>query len=485
MATMAGGSRAPIHTPWRYGIALFAWFALCALVRSIDHDESQYVAATVLTAHGYLPFRDFAYLQTPLQPFLFAPVVWLSGPLAWPVLRLTNAALGTAMVGCVWRAAREAGAGPRAALLAAGMLAATDILLFCVATARNDALPAGLLAAALIPIVRAQQGRGSAASAALIGLLLAAATAAKISYAVPAAAYGAYALFDRRHRPLALLTGALPMLGFLGWTFALAPDAFWFGTVRFPALAPAEFYVGHPWKMSLAAKAVDALKFLALGPPLLALVVVGMRRRRHHVMETLLLAGFVAALLPFPTWRQYLLPAIPPLFVLLALAWETGLPGRALRIGIVVTACAGLATTVASAIGSAGDPWMAIALREGAAIRAGLDRAGVSGPVATLSPEFLPRTKRLPDPRFAAGPFYFRSSHLLGPEAEARFHLVSGARTGDLERDPPQALLVGGEAPWTAGDSDVDAVLESWAVGHSYRAVPIASRRFRLYVKRP
>ena len=482
---MPAGSRAPIHTPWRYGIALFAWFALCALVRSIDHDESQYVAATVLTAHGYLPFRDFAYLQTPLQPFVFAPLVWLSGPWAWPVLRLANAALGTAIVGCVWRAAREAGAGPHAALLAAGMLAVTDILLFCLATARNDALPAALLAAALIPIIRAEQGRGSAGSAALIGLLLSAATAAKISYAIPAAAYGVYALSDRRHRPLVLLAGALPVLGFLGWTFALAPEAFWFGTVRFPALAPAEFYVDRPWKMSFAAKTVDAIKFLALGPALLALVVVGLRRQRHRVMEALLFAGFVAALLPFPTWRQYLLPAIPPLFVLLALAWDARLPGRALRICIVVTACAGLATTVASMIGSAGDPWIALALREGLAIRAGLDRAGVSGPVATLSPEFLPRTGRLSDPRFAAGPFYFRSSHLLGAAAEARFHLVSGARMDDLDRHPPLAVLVGGEAPWTAGDTEVDAVLEHWAIAHRYRAMPIASRRFRLYVKRP
>ena len=69
---------------------------LCALalVRPIDHDESQYVAAAVLTAHGLLPYRDYAYLQTPLQPFLFAPLAWMAGVAAWPALRLANALLG-------------------------------------------------------------------------------------------------------------------------------------------------------------------------------------------------------------------------------------------------------------------------------------------------------------------------------------------------------------------------------------------------------
>ncbi|WP_199743189.1 hypothetical protein [Sphingomonas ginsenosidivorax] len=66
-------------------------FMALALLRPVDHDESQYVAATVLTTHGLLPYRDFAYLQTPLQPFLFAPI---AGPWTWPALRIANALLG-------------------------------------------------------------------------------------------------------------------------------------------------------------------------------------------------------------------------------------------------------------------------------------------------------------------------------------------------------------------------------------------------------
>ena len=47
-----------------------------AAFRPIDHDEGQYVGAVAMMRFG-LPYRDFAYLQTPLQPLLFAPLAWM------------------------------------------------------------------------------------------------------------------------------------------------------------------------------------------------------------------------------------------------------------------------------------------------------------------------------------------------------------------------------------------------------------------------
>ena len=61
----------------------------------------------------------------------------------------------------------------------------------------------------------AANDRGTRGSAVLAGLLLAAAAAAKISYALPAVAYGLYALYDRRHRPGWVAIGALPVLAFV------------------------------------------------------------------------------------------------------------------------------------------------------------------------------------------------------------------------------------------------------------------------------
>ncbi len=423
-------------------------FVALALLRPVDHDESQYVAATVLTAHGLLPYRDFAYLQTPLQPFVFAPIAWITGPWTWPALRIANALLGVATVAFTHAAIRASGVRPRVAFAAAALFAGCDILLFGIGTARNDALPVALLAAAICVLARG--GRPV-----LVGALLAAAAAAKISYALPAAAYGLYALTHRAHRPALVALGAAPVLAFVGWTFALAPEGFLFGTLHFPALAPAEFYASRPWKMSWAAKAMDTVKFFALGAALPALVVVARdawRRRRLELLDWLIVAGLIAALLPFPTWRQYLLPVLPALFVRLAIAWPTGSRSTMLFAAFAVI---GILPTIV-AIAEPARLSLAQGLRDGAALGRVLDAAQLDGPVATLSPEMLPMTGRLPDPRFAAGPFYFRSHALLDPAAERRLHVVSRDRAAFA---PGTVILTGGESAATAGDPALDSAM--------------------------
>lgn len=473
-----------------------------ALLRPVDHDESQYVAAALLSAEGWLPYRDYAYLQTPLQPFAFAPFAWAAGGWTWPVLRVVNAVFGAVAVAAVWKAGRIVGADRRTATLCAALFAASDILLFSAGTARNDALPAAMLALALVPVLHAERGAGTRLGAVLAGLLLGGAAAAKISYALPAAAYGAYALLARRHRPGWAALGALPAVVFVAWLAAVAPEGFVFGTLTFPADAPAEYYAasGRVWKLSLWAKLVDTLKFLGLGPALLAVVAIllpsqegrgrgwvgsgGQRRARmathprplahqggeKRVLHILILAGLLAALLPAPTWRQYLLPMLPPLFVCLAMAWRDRPPTRGWRIAAVVFACAGLAPSVDALAKGA-------TLAEGVAVTRAL--AGTRN-VATLSPQLLPSA---PDRRFATGPFYFRSRALLSAGEERRLHLVSRARMGVLAADPPARILVGGEGRWSSGEDALDAALERWAIDNGYRLDRRIGTRFRLYAR--
>lgn len=447
-----------------------------AWLRGLDHDESQYVAAARLTADGLLPYRDYAYLQTPLQPFAFAPIAYMAGDWAWPVLRIANAMLAALAGAATWRAMRVAGVEARTATLCAALFAACDILLFSGGTARNDALPAALLACALVPMLRADRGAGSRGGAMLAGLLLAGAAAAKISYALPAATYGLYALAAPRHRAGWIVLGALPPVAFVAWLALLSPEGFVFGTLTFPAQAPAEFYAatGRAWKLSLVAKAIDVAKFLALGPALLALVMVTLRRgRRPTLLGWLLFAGLVSALLPAPTWRQYLLPALPPLFVLLALRWQALPPARGWRLALAGFAAVGLVPSIVAAAGGGG---MARAQAETARLAA----TGRSGPVATLSPQFLP-AGMTPDPRFATGPFYFRSAGLIAPTDEHRLSLLSRANVAaTFATHPPGMILVGGEGQWTSGDARLDAVLEDWAKAHGWRRTDTG--RLRLYV---
>jgi hypothetical protein len=456
---------------------LAAVMVLLALLRGIDHDESQYVAATALVARGLLPYRDFAYLQTPLQPFVFAPVAALFGDWTWPALRIVNALLGAFAVCATWRAMRVAGANADVAVAAALLFACTDILLFSAGTARNDALPAALFAAALSPLLRIEKGDGSPVASTIAGLLLASAAAAKVSYALPALAYGLYALLRwRTHRPLWVIAGTLPPLALVGWTVWESPLGFWFGVIRFPAIAPADYYqaAGRAWKLGALAKALDTLKFLALGPALLAIFVVGRTRKAPMVLVTLVAVTAMAGLLPTPTWRQYWLPLLPPLFVLLALAWTAQVPTRAIRIAAVVFAVAGLAPSVEAVLKPFG---MRKALEETTALR----QLGRGANVATLSPQFLPATMSV-DPRFATGPFYFRSTGLLPPPQERALHLISapGLERSFAER-PPALILVGGEGRWTSGDAALDRTLESWALAHGWQRLPLASTRLRLY----
>jgi len=469
-------------------LGLIFLFAVLSVLRPVNHDESQYVAAAIL-ARNALPWRDFAYFQTPLQPVLFAPFAVSLGTLAWPGLRVLNAVLGAIAVLMVGRAARTAGASPQMAIIAAVLFAGTDILLFSAGTARNDALPAAALAGAIVLIVRAAQGQGAARHALLTGFLLALAAGAKISYAIPAAAYFVWALLDRRHRPAMIALGALPVIALIGWMVAQAPEAARFEMLTFPALAPDQMYrdAGRAFKLSLGFKAIDTLKFLALGTALPAIVAVAARWRRDEqglarLLDMLILAGLVAALLPEPTWRQYLLPALPPLFVRLALLWEKKPPVRWERIAFAAFFFAGLAPSVEAVVLTAehGAP-MANAVTDGARLSAAMDQQGVTGMVATLSPQYVAATGRAIDPRFAAGPFYFRSHDLLDPGSERALNLVS-AKT--LEGAAlPNAVLVGGDADAEGGDAALEAKLADWAAP---RAVGIArlNGRFTLYVLR-
>ncbi|MEO5866294.1 MAG: DUF2029 domain-containing protein [Sphingomonas sp.] len=466
-------------------------FLVLALLRPLDHDESQYVAATALAARGWLPYRDFAYLQTPLQPLLFAPVAALAGIWTWPALRVANALLGAAAVTGVWRAASEAGGGGSAALAAAGLFAMCDVLLFSSGTARNDALPAAMLAWALVPALRGTVGGATRGSAALAGLLFAGAAAAKLSYALPAAAYGIQAMIDRRQRPFWVALGAAPMLALVAVLASVSAPQFWFEVFRFPVEGPAEYYVsqGRAWSLSWLGRAVDSLKFLALGPAPVAVWAIvrdWTRTPAGLLLISLAFAGALAAILPAPTWRQYWLPALVPLFVRLALAWQTNPPDRIARIAAIAFACAGLAPSVwALSRATQGVP-LVEALRDGGSMRAAFDRGAIGDGIATLSPQFVPATGRAPDRSFATGPFYFRSRGLLSPQQEQRFNLISQDRLDAVwaasTARAPRAILVGGENDWTNGNATLDAKLEHWAVAHHYRAVPVAGSRFRLYV---
>src|SRR6476469_11135913 len=112
------------------------WLIGLAFVRKLSIDESQYIVAAVLTSKGLLPYRDYAYLQTPLQPFAFAPLQWLFAGHVLIAMRLANALLGAGAMMLVFGSARRMGATAGAALATAAMLTTCEAFTWSAGVAR-------------------------------------------------------------------------------------------------------------------------------------------------------------------------------------------------------------------------------------------------------------------------------------------------------------------------------------------------------------
>ena len=456
-----------------------------AMVRRYTHDESQYVAATALAAHA-LPYRDFAYLQTPLQPLLFAPLGVLFPGWLLLGLRLVNAALGSATVILLWVAQRRAGVGPKAAMAACVLFFCCDAFLLSSAVARNDALPTTLLTAALALVA----GSGSPRRAALAALCLGAAAADKISFALPAAALLLLAVFGppavRARLPLrALLIGFAPGIVLVGSLAVLAPSAFLFEVLTYPVRAPLEWYgdIGRGWKTG-SWHAFEFVTELAKGPAILALLLFAGATWRAGkgrvaagpdavIFGALTVAGLIAAYLPNPTHLQYLVPLLPPLFASLGLIIErhrrlVARTGPLWAMSVV----AGLWPSVHYAGRAAMSGTLVPMAIEADAHRIGdeLDEAGIHGEIAGLSPSYFVDAGRPLDPDFSAGPFVFRMRALTDRGQDQSWHLVTRGRAGEFANRMPAAVVTGMESKDRKGIV-LDRDLQSAALGAGFEPV--------------
>jgi hypothetical protein len=428
--------------------ALALWLAAIALVRPLSVDESQYVASVALTARGLLPYRDFAYLQTPLQPFVFAPLQWLFGGHLLLAMRMANALLGCVTTIFVYAAAKRAGANERSALTAAMLLVACESFAWCAGVARNDMLPAALMAVGLWLIARG--GRFAA------GLAFGLAASAKISYAVPAATLFLAALWkadaaERRHAiafAAGVAIGLLPTLLLV----ALAPRAFFTEVIVFPATAPAQYYIGigKGWRLG-PARFVQLIEAAAIGPALIAAIEVAWRGWKdrwlndpvRRAMLAAAIGGLLSAALNKPFQIFYLLPALPPLFVLAGLMFSERKGGPLwVRVVWALFLVVGLVPMVGWFI-RAGNAGVAPALdaeRRSEALSAALRAQHVDGPIATLAGQYVPAQV---DSRFAAGPFLYRMQGFMSAEQALEWRIVTRDQARSLGDQPPAAIVTG------------------------------------------
>ncbi len=457
-----------------------AIIALSVLVRSINHDEGQYVAAIELARHG-LPYLDFAYLQTPLQPLVFSPLAAL--PAGWLLLgaRIANGALGLLTVLFVILAVRGR-VSLRSLAIATAALVCSEPFLLASSLARNDALPMALLAAAVLMLLRGIGAERRAFSFAVAGLLLGLATSAKINAAFPAAAAGIYLLLRRRRfgwRAAAAFTagglvGILPVLAFA----AAAPAQFFFDNFVYNIVAPRQWWssVGRGSWLEARYRIPMLIALAAQGAGLVGTIAAAVDRRRcdeRLLIDVMIVGALASAYLPVPAFSQYLVPLVPLAAVRFAFAIDS-VPDERKRLLLALTAvCSGLGLVdtgafIVRTVPRGDDLWRAI--QQGREIAT----AAAGNPVVALSPERVAGSDTRIEAAFVTGPFLFRTSGQLSSDALHYGYSPNWQRIDvALDAKEPAIIVTGAEARphLPLFPHGLDAPLEAWAERHHYRRI--------------
>ncbi len=485
-------------------MALILWFGLTAIATPFDHDESQYVAGAYFSSR-LLIFRDFLYLQPPLHSWTFAPIAWLFPDHMVVAMRLATAVTALGTLATLWAGQRIAGISRDSAAIATLLVGATAAFQFTGAVVRNDMLPTWLSSMALLVNLLALRHctpRYWFAAGSLFGLAI----ATKLNFAPLGLMTGLFVISAGGRCGLraacwlaaGAVAGMTPML--LAW--ALDPDAFFYGVLTFGATAPHAWYAANGAFDELATieKLTDLLKYLWKGPALAALLLLSanwiMTRRRvrspgRRLAIWMTVGALIGAAMPTPSQVQYVMPLLPPLALALgyllddARRWPFA-PRQALLGLLCLAAIPGMlaATRHVVAMLRSGSPVLeadAAARWAGATVRA----MGRGDSVATLSPHMILGSGLALDPRFAAGPFAWRTGWTMGPVLARQVHAMIPATLGDMDRNPPAAILTGYEGGTRKLPLRPDDALVGYARQHGYRMVVMPDGIGRLYLRPP
>lgn len=519
---MAKGA-AGVSTRWITGlIGLAAGFLALGLFSqtlfNTAHNEQMYVAAAYLLTQGQRLYTDFAFVQMPYSPLIYAAVYSLTGSgfyllkakLVNYLFMLLAAGL---LYGRVWRVTQDRAL----ALLLVVILFANYYLLRATIEASNYTLPVAFgLLAALCLLAALDGGRRAALWCLAAGVALAVAIGAKLYYATLLAPFVLAALLYPRAATgrARLVQGVLPLVA--GVWIGLLPvfyyaardwDRFRFNNLGYHLLntlwrAQNGFTdMGWSAKLETARDLATNPNFAPLGLWLALAGLLWWNRRAAPVAwpsPGAALAGMAAvvslltAFTPRPLFPQYFAMPIP--FMLLwvgeLVAGRTVEERRLLRqLGMVVALIALLAvlprhTGSLRRWAAGADRWSGIesvqASRALAAQLAGrglLDRGAPL--VATLSPVAALEAHLPFYPELATGSFVYRIGDLLTPEERLRYVATSPSTLAELfDAQPPAAILIGEE-------DELETPLLDYAQSRGYTPVELGEieGQFQLYVQ--
>jgi hypothetical protein len=306
-------------------------FVPLALVRYVDGDEGVYAYASRLAVHGQVPYRDFFYEQTPLLPYVYGAWIGVTGE-SWYGLRLLSALLATA-VGAVLYVHASRRFGRPAALLGLILYAASALVFGYFVLVKTFALATLLLLAAFVLVDRPAASRRFVIGAGVLAGL-AVDVRLVVLAAVPALLVAAR---DRIAFAEGCALGLVPSFVLL----MVAPREFVFDNLGYH-LAKDSQSLGE----DLAQKARTLGNLLGLGSTdhlaglqvavllvAAAAATVLLRRLPLALWVALLLA--VGCLAPSPTYAQYFSVVVPFAVLGLLEAWPRRAPAALLAVAVV------------------------------------------------------------------------------------------------------------------------------------------------------
>jgi hypothetical protein len=454
------------------------------------HNEQMYVAAGYLLTQGQRLYADFAFVQMPYSPLVYAAVYALTGGGYYLLkAKLVNLAWLALAGGLLYHRAARVTQDRLLALLLLVVFLADYYLLRAAIEASNYTMPVACsLLAYVWLLVGLEQPRCHSLAAFGAGVALGLAVGAKLYYAALVVPFGLAALLYPRELALRrrLARGLLPLV--IGGLVGLAPvfyyaardlDGFLFNNLGYHTLNTLWRTQNGFTDMGWAVKSETARE-LATNPNYLVLLfwlaLAGLLwwSRRSETRDGTrslpgagaLLAGSAAlvslltAFVPRPLFPQYFAMPVPFLLLWIAeiYAGLTAADRRLLRAFGVAAAVVGMLAVLPRHTGSlrrwaAGeDRWSGIeSVATSQEIRRLLaERGTLHEPapalVATLSPVAALESGLPFYPELATGSFVYRIGDLLTPEE--RVHYIATSPTtlsALLDAHPPAAIFIGEE----------------------------------------
>jgi 4-amino-4-deoxy-L-arabinose transferase-like glycosyltransferase len=449
---------------------LFILAAAQIWCRPVDRDEGFWLYTSWRLAEGELPYRDFALPHLPLAPLYYAAAVKLFGPSLYALRAMNVAFFAASALALGLAAGRRFGA--REGVLAVTLFASSSLALTWLVPIKAYAPASAALAFAVaVWLWPGKHNKIGFARAVVVGILIGAATLARLPLLVTlaAAAIGIwFAAPGRQGRRLALVAatcaGALAVTPLAAYFRLAAGEAFTFNVWGIHEL----FLTGEATHRGAA-----ALRLLLPPDPailiLLALLALGTGYRR--ILAFPLAAGLLvvaANLVPGSAQGQYFTPAVaafaPAAGVGAAWMWRKR---RKLALGVVAVAVVvGAARPAAKVAFDRAHKTLVGPAEVYAAARLVAERTPADARVFTAWPGYAALARREVIPGWELGYFTDRVGERLDPRERRRYHFMTYEETA--------AALAAGEAAYALDGLDTPTELEP-TLGRYFRLV--SSRR--------